>query len=784
VSRRRYLLGGLLLLVAAAAGPALAVMVDFQRELRRDRAVQARAVAVQQAQLLSASVDEIVEGARQMLVALSASRRVRDMDPACADVLHELRRADPSYSVLAVVRRDGTPVCSDATVPLPVDALAGLASPFLSVTGFVTGRYTSLPSLAPPMVTFALPLHLGESGPGILIAGMDLSRLGVLLAGLDRPHLGRFVVADREGTVLADAPDQPGLVGRPATPVQRAAVDAKSAGATLFRDETGDWRIMGFVPPGLDPAALFVCTGFSIGDLIGGIDAAARRGYLLIVMGAALSVLLALFIAHRYLRVPASVLLAAARRWGSGDLAARAEMPNAVAAEFAGLGHAFNEMAELLQQQRSELQALNEALEVRVADRTRALLDSNNRLQVEIAERELTEGSLRQVQKLQAVGQLADGMAHEFNNVLSAILGSMDLLRTRLGTPDSRQETLLDRATLSVERGSRLTAQLLAFSRKQPLLAVSVSVAEVIHAMIGLLESTLGTTVRLETRVNDDLWPAMLDANQFAASILNLALNARDAMPSGGRLRIAATNMAITPASPWSELAVGDYVCITVSDSGTGMPPSVVSRAFEPYFTTKAPDTGAGLGLSQVHGMVRQSGGSITIESRVGEGTEVRILLPRGLVALPLPFDGVDLAQPAIERRRSLLLVDDDEQVRAVTEAMLVESGYTVLTATEGAKAIEILERAASPVALVIADYSMPGVSGSELLREVKRRWPDIAVLLATGYADYAELTSRELPIDHIIRKPFRNVELLARIHLVMQRQANPERLENGVGVE
>jgi signal transduction histidine kinase len=454
-------------------------------------------------------------------------------------------------------------------------------------------------------------------------------------------------------------------------------------------------------------------------------------------------------------------------------------MPTAVAAEFAGLGQAFNEMAELLQQQRSELQALNEALEVRVADRTRALLDSNNRLQVEIAERELTESSLRQVQKLQAVGQLAGGMAHEFNNLLTAILGSLELLRKRLGTPDSRQEKLLDVAARAVERGSRLTAQLLAFSRKQPLLAVSVSVAEAIQGMVGLLQSTLGASVRLETRVNDDLWPAMLDPNQFAASILNLALNARDAMPAGGRLRITASNMVITPASPWSELSVGDYICITVSDSGTGMSPSVVNRAFEPFFTTKEPGKGSGLGLSQVHGMVRQSAGSITIESRVGNGTEVRILVPRSLQAPLLPADGADLTQPAIERTRSVLLVDDDEQVRTVTEVMLAESGYAVVTAPEGTSAIGILEQADCRIALVIADYAMPGMTGRDLLRQVKQRWPDIAVLLATGYADYPDLATRELPIDHIVRKPFRDVELLARIHMVMQRQAESALLEN-----
>ena len=259
------------------------------------------------------------------------------------------------------------------------------------------------------------------------------------------------------------------------------------------------------------------------------------------------------------------------------------------------------------------------------------MLDSNNRLQVEIAERELTEASLRQAQKLQAVGQLAGGMAHDFNNLLTAILGSLDLLRKRLPGTDLRQARLLDTATEAVERGSRLTSQLLAFSRKQPLFAVSMDVSDAIRGTVGLLTSTLDANTRLETRVAEDLWPAVLDPNQFEAALLNLALNARDAMPSGGRLVIAASNMAVTPASGWSDLADGDYVMVVVSDTGLGMSEDVVNRAFEPFFTTKAPGKGSGLGLSQVHGMVRQSGGTVLIQSRRGDGTKVTMMLPRSL---------------------------------------------------------------------------------------------------------------------------------------------------------
>ena len=220
---------------------------------------------------------------------------------------------------------------------------------------------------------------------------------------------------------------------------------------------------------------------------------------------------------------------------------------------------------------------------------------------------------------------------------------------------------------------------------------------------------------------------------------------------------------------------------MSVADSGTGMSQDVVNRCFEPFFTTKPPGKGSGLGLSQVHGMVRQSGGSVTIESRPGDGTKVRMMLPRSLTNPLEQPDGVEGAFPALERSKAVLLVDDDDQVREVTQTMLVDSGYTVLTAVDGSDALGVMEREGGRIGLVIADYAMPGMTGRELLQTVRDRWPGVAVLLATGYADYPELSGRELPIDHIIRKPFRSNELLARIHMVVQRQAALEGQQPGV---
>ena len=769
--KRSNLLAGLLLIVFVAAGPALAVLYNFQRDQQYDRQVQASTIAQQRAELVSASAGSLVEGARQMMITLSMFGRVRTLSPDCGAMLDDLRRGVPDYTVLAVVRPDGSQVCNSAAAALPPAALDAFVKPFLAARTFAAGRFTRLPESGPALLGFALPFSGGDGdAPAVLVAGLDLRRFSTLLAALHQPADGRLVIADQDGTVLASAPEEPAAAGS-RLPQAGALLQRPEPGVAMVRNADGSPRALGYVPPGKSPSGLFITAGFDVADLVTGTDLAAERGYLLSALGAALSLLLALAIGHRYLRAPASVLLEAARRWGSGDLTARAVMPNGATTEFASLAVAFNEMAEMLRQQRTQLQALNDALELRVAERTRALLDSNNRLQVEIAERELTEASLRQAQKLQAVGQLAGGMAHDFNNLLTAILGSLELLRKRLPDADVRQARLLDTATEAVERGSRLTSQLLAFSRKQPLLAVSMDVSDAIRGMAGLLSTTLGAGIRLETRVAEGLWPALLDPNQFEAALLNLALNARDAMPSGGRLMIAASNMAVTPASSWSDLVDGDYVMVVVSDTGLGMSEEVVNRAFEPFFTTKPPGKGSGLGLSQVHGMVRQSGGAVAIQSRRGDGTKMTMMLPRSQSKPDVLDVDRDYTIPALDRSKAVLLVDDDEQVREVTEAVLVEAGYTVVTALDGASALELLEAGNHRVSLVIADYAMPGMTGRELLHAAKLRWPGIAILLATGYADYPELTGKELPIDQIVRKPFRSNELLARIHMVVRRQ-------------
>ena len=768
---------GLVAIVVVVAIPAFAVLINFQWDLRSKRESEARDVASQQVEMINGSLVELMDATRSVMVMASGLGPIRRMEASCGSDLGRIRAQLPDYLLLAVVARDGTPLCSSTVMSVPDRALRQLTDSFGHPAGFTVGRYADPEGAGRSMLSLALPIDGADDKPvGLLVAGLDLRRLAALLSGVPQRLGGTLLIRDRGAVILARAPESAGQIGGRTDGLDLQSMDDAARGARVVRVGKGRRRVIGFVPLALEPAGLFVSAGFDVAGLDGGLDDAATRGYLLITLGMACSFLLALLIGYRYLRTPASVLLEASRRLGGGDLAARAQIPPGAAAEFTDLGLAFNEMAEMLQRQRAELQALNEALEIRVAERTRALLESNNRLQVEIAERELTEANLRQAQKLQAVGQLAGGVAHDFNNLLTVILGSLELLRKALPDAESRLGRLVDSATVAVDRGSRLTAQLLAFSRKQPLLAVSVDVTDAINGIGGLLAGTLGGTIRVQIRVEEELWPALLDPNQFDAAILNLALNSRAAMPRGGRLSLIADNRTVTAETAPAGLAPGDYVRVIVADTGSGMTDEVMSRVFEPFFTTRDLGAGVGLGLAQVHGMVRQSGGVVTIESRPGDGTTVTMLLPRSL-APPMPDGNAepDRALPALAQDHLVLLVDDDTQVRETTGMMLTEAGYSIVAAADGATGLEILEREGERVAVVIADYAMPGMTGRELLQTVRRRRPDIAVLLATGYADYPDLTSEDLAIDQIVRKPFRSRELLARIQMVCDRQTRFE---------
>ena len=405
----------------------------------------------------------------------------------------------------------------------------------------------------------------------------------------------------------------------------------------------------------------------------------------------------------------------------------------------------------------AELQRANETLESRVAERTAALERSLAELRAQMQERERMEATLRRMQRLEAVGQLTAGVAHDFNNLLTVILGNVEFLARDL--PD-RARRRLSAVRAAAERGATLTSQLLAFARRQQLRPREADLNEVITGMSDLLRTTAGGTIEVRTALQPTLWPALVDTTQIELVILNLALNARDAMPEGGVLTIATGNTSLGPPHAPEQPEAGDYVTITVADTGTGMTPDVLARAVEPFFTTKPPGKGSGLGLAQVYGFAQQSGGGVEIETVPGLGTTVRVHLPRAPAAASVPLP-VAAPQPPEPPRACVLVVDDDATVRDVTMTMLQDAGYAAIQAESGAAALTALQTA-TRVDMLLADFAMPGMSGTELARAVRAAWPDLPILFITGYADAGMFEGLDRAM--LLRKPFRSGELVARV--------------------
>ena len=377
---------------------------------------------------------------------------------------------------------------------------------------------------------------------------------------------------------------------------------------------------------------------------------------------------------------------------------------------------------------------------------------------------EKTREALLQSQKMEAIGQLTGGIAHDFNNLLMAVLGSLELMRKRL-PDDPKLVSLLENAVRGAQRGAGLTKRMLAFARRQELKHEPVQIPELVRGMTELLQRSLGSAVSIETRFPLALKPVRTDANQLEMALLNLAVNARDAMPEGGQIIVAAREQNIAIGNG---LKPGPYVCLSVSDTGTGMDEATLRRATEPFFTTKSPGKGTGLGLSMVHGMTEQSGGRLALHSRVGEGTTAELWLP---IAQATTGAVGELRHAPLEggEREALVIlaVDDDGLVLTNTVAMLEDLGHDGRAASSGQEALNILRRDNS-VELVITDQVMPQMTGVQLAEAIEREWPDMPVLLTTGYAEMGPGEGEDLPK---LSKPFTQAELAEQLARIRPRE-------------
>jgi hypothetical protein len=372
---------------------------------------------------------------------------------------------------------------------------------------------------------------------------------------------------------------------------------------------------------------------------------------------------------------------------------------------------------------------------------------------------EKTREALFQAQKMQAIGQLSGGIAHDFNNLLTVILGNLEIVRKRLGD-DPKVSRLLENATQGALRGVSLTQRMLAFARRQELKTEPVDVARLVQGITGLLRSSLGPGIRIETELPEGLEPVLADTNQLELAVLNLATNARDAMPEGGSVVISARPEVVLEESH-SSMKAGRYVCLSLVDSGEGMDPLTLASARDPFFTTKGLGKGTGLGLSMVHGFIEQLGGRFVLKSEKGHGTAAELWLPvaSGSVSMPLVHPH---PEPATVPRLSVLVVDDDSLVLTSTTLLLEDLGHRVISATSGEKALALFDQG-EVIDLMITDMAMPQMSGAQLAHAVRLLKPDLPIILATGYAERLEGFAEKLPR---LPKPFTQlnlVEIIAR---------------------
>jgi signal transduction histidine kinase len=411
-----------------------------------------------------------------------------------------------------------------------------------------------------------------------------------------------------------------------------------------------------------------------------------------------------------------------------------------------------------------ELLSRTEQLGAEIYRRAQQLQEANDQLRTANEKLATSQAALHQAQKMEAVGQLTGGVAHDFNNLLTVIIGNIDFLESAAGD-NARLRKLTATIRRSAERGARLTTQLLAFSRRQPLRPETTNLNALIIDFDVLIRRAVGEAVAVRSNLHPGLWPCNIDPAQFEASILNLIVNARDAMPSGGTLSIATENVVLALDYPAiaDDVPPGSYIKVTVADTGTGMPPEILEHAFEPFYTTKEVGKGSGLGLSQLYGFVRQSGGTVKIDSEVGSGTTVSIYLPKATRAAP----HAEPVKPPVKLKGSetVLVVEDDPDVLDIAVATLTDLGYRILVAYDGVEAMSILERD-EPIDLLFTDVVMPyGINGIQLARQARKLRQDIKVLLTSGYT--MQTLSAEYGAENeftIIGKPYRQGELAEHI--------------------
>lgn len=718
------------MLVLAVLAPALLTAALLLVNAYRQEQVSISRQMSETARALSLVVDRQIGQDRVLLQALAASPALRSGDWTAFDA--QARTAGESSGNWVSVSLDGVQTVNTHVprgAPLPQSTNAGIVwsqppGQPVAVSNLFQSRLSHT-----PIVAVELKLPQADGRLMELAVLREASTFDRMWRDQEFPAAWTGAIVDAKGVLVSRSRKNITYVGKSASQNMLRHLRSAPSGVTQTKTLDGIQSLTAWSgTPDYGWAVVVAVPRAEISD-------EARRslawagllGLALLAVGVGLAGLVA-----RGLVRPVEVLADSARAWATGE---PAQVVSSGVREIDALADSLAQASAAVQAHQRELQDLNASLEVRVADRTRELAEATE--------------SLVQVQKMEAIGRLTGGVAHDFNNLLMAVLGNLDLLARRVTDP--KQLKYVDQARAAAERGAKLTAQLLAFARRQRLEARPIDVSHAVQAAADLLRSTLGGGHALDCETAPDLWPAIGDVTQVELMIVNLALNARDAMPEGGRIAISAANVRLTaPATRPEAPPPGEYAMITVADTGEGMAPEVVARAFEPFFTTKPIGKGSGLGLPQVLGLAKQLGGGVQIETALGEGTTVRVYLPRSKAfaeAAPVPVGDL-----LVLKGLRVLLVDDDPDVRTVSGQILEDLGCEVEAADSGEAALD-LARGGVVFQAALIDFAMPGLNGGETARRLRTLSPGLPVVLMSGYANLNDLA--ETWAGPVLRKPF-----------------------------
>jgi signal transduction histidine kinase len=721
------LLSRLFALVAAAMLPAIAIQAYNEVDLRSTRQVEVQDDVRGLAKLAAAEQLQIVQGIRQAMIALSELPAIKEKDvEGCNAYLSRIKQRYPEFIAFIVVDMNGDSFC-DSLSEHRQSTAAGRAY-FASVVktgkftigGFAVGRNTGR-----NVLQFALPFYDNENRMGgVIVAALSLDWLADYIAKKGVPAGASIAIIDRNGICLALYPDNALYVGKK-LPVTG---DPRLYNGTVadVSGVDGVERTVGFAAVGDD---LLVAYGVGRAQTFAKIEHRTQRDVLFILTSALVVLILTAWGAQRFIQRPFAQLVDAANRWRLGEFGQRVDIRGS--SEIARVAGAFNAMADALRHREDELSEARE--------------------------------QFYQSQKMESVGQLTGGVAHDFNNLLTVASANLELIEAGQDIGEARR--FAAGARRAIDRGAKLTAQLLAFSRRQVLNPKPVDANQLLTEFQGLIRQAVGETCRIKIRADDGLWLCHVDPALLQTALLNLALNARDAMPNGGLLEIEMTNIVVNEGAVPGCLP-GSYVRLSVRDNGLGMTPEVQGRVFEPFFTTKEVGKGTGLGLSMVYGFVRQSEGHIEIESALGRGTTVTLYLPKARQKLDAETEDVRPKAIAAGSERILVAEDNDELLDLIS-SMLTQSGYQVRCARNGAEALRMLKT--EEFDLLLSDIMMPnGINGIELAREARRLNKGIKVLLASGYA--GEVLERHKAAGEfpLIDKPFYMSELAARLRSIL----------------